>query len=248
MLEYLSSVFCCKREEAKYEQISSKDDLVAVDARKVNTAVNVVKLFLPDCLNVDDVLESRDELKKLAQARNISRILAKSASAIQIARGLRCPKGAESVLRQTIADNGVVFRSMYSVLAYLYLSPGADTDGMLNQVVAHTADRTMMLGDISVLSHAMKVEGVDKPHSSQDLIEMGLAATQSGEDSIHEPMQLVRVMEEQPAPDVLEMDLATIEPSKPVPARKQQQQHHKLDDGKINHQTSRQRGTLVPAS
>ncbi|AAQ73689.1 putative [Psittacid alphaherpesvirus 1] len=188
MAQCLKSCVCSDYEPLVKDAVQ----LPVVDEGRVTAAVNVVKLFLPDCLSVDDVLKSRDELKKLAQARNISKILAKSATAIHIARGIKCPKGTENVLRQTLVDNCTVFKSMYSVLAYLYLSPGADTDGMIDQVVAQTADRTIMLGDMTVLSHAMRVDGVDIPHSSQDLAKMGLSAADS--DTL-DPIQLVGVME-----------------------------------------------------
>lgn len=251
MFGFLGRVFCGKREEVSYEPLTKEEDqLPAVDARKVNTAVNVVKLFLPDCLSVDDVLKSRDELKKLAQARNISKILAKSATAIQIARGIKCPKGTESVLRQTIVDNCTVFKSMYSILAYLYLSPGADTDGMIDQVVAQTADRTMMLGDMSVLSHAMHVDGVDKPHSSQDLMNMGVSVADS--DAL-EPMQLVNVMDPLPRPRVpsvavLEPDTVDAREDKAYVAHAEQQFPPSAPQKRLDSKTRRGLVEQVPAS
>ncbi|QEG54099.1 Tegument protein UL51 [Cacatuid alphaherpesvirus 2] len=194
MFTFLREILCGKRpDNSKYESLNVESTRPDVDVRKVNTAVNVVKLFLPDCLNIDDVLESRDELKKLAQARCISKLLAKSAAAIQMTRGIKCPKGAEDIIRQTIVDNGTVFKALYSVLTYLYLSPGSDIDGILDQVAAQTTDRTMMLGDISVIAHAMRIDGNDKTYAPQDLLDMGLG-TFSG-DSVVEPIELVNVLE-----------------------------------------------------
>ncbi|AGC23040.1 tegument protein UL51 [Gallid alphaherpesvirus 1] len=194
MWQLLKSVFCGRsNSESKYEALPTGRCL-PVDDRKVQSAVKLIKIFIPNCLDVEDVIGSRDELNKLAQARQISRILAKSAAAMQIAKNMRCPRGAEAVLRQTIVDNGTVFRSLYSVLAYLYLSPGADTDGLLAQVTAQTADRTMMLGDMTVLTHAMHVDGMDRDHSSLELLRMGLVPN----SDLKDPIELVPVIDKLP--------------------------------------------------
>ncbi|QFU14553.1 tegument protein [Psittacid alphaherpesvirus 5] len=136
-----------------------------MDVSRVTDALTLVRLFIPNCVTISDVLTTREELSRLGHARNVSRVLARAAAAIQTARSMKCPHGTEKVLHQTLADNIAIFRTMYAVLAYIYLSPTVETDGVLDSVVAQTTDRMLTMNDISVLMHAMKTRAVNLDHN-----------------------------------------------------------------------------------